>query len=268
MNIQSILVATDLSRHGAGAVQRAWQLANAHGASLQPVYMPRGLHDVPAVAARTRGVDLVVLPYQRERSLAAYFRGQFVARLLRECDCPVLVTRSANDAQYRRVLVAVDFTRRSEALARLGADLAPSAELELFHAISTRGEIRLRNAEATEQAVRAYRQQCVQHAQRRMLTLTDSFDARRNRFFTALGRGDPGRQIAVQQQRSGADLVVVGKAPGSAWEDFLCGSVAQRVLGWAASDVLVVPHAHALAPARARVAGTGAHKLPAWDSGG
>jgi nucleotide-binding universal stress UspA family protein len=262
MNIQSILVATDLSAQGSVAVQRAWQLANAHRASLRPVYMPRGLHDVPALAAQAQGMDLVVLPHQRERSVAAFFRGQLVARLLRNCDCPVLVARSANDEPYRRILVAVDFARGSETLVKIAADMEPRAELEVFHAVSTRGETRLRSAEATEQAVRAYRRSSLHHAQQRMLTLTDSFDARRNRVLTALGRGDPARQIVVQQQHSAADLVVVGKASSSAWQDFLCGNVAQRVLGWGRSDVLVVPHAHVQARATAPLAR--AHERAAW----
>ena len=266
MNIQSILVATDRSPQGSIAVRRAWQLANAHGASVKPVYMPRGFHDVAALAAQARGMDLVVLPHQRERSVAAFLRGQLAARLLRDSDCPVLVARSTNDAAYGRILVAVDFSRGSEALVDIAAGVEARAELELFHAVSTRGETRLRNAEATEQAVRAYRQSCLRHAQQRMLTLTDSFDARRNRLMTALGRGDPGRQIVVQQQHSAADLVVVGKAPSAAWKDFLCGSVAQRVLCWGGSDVLVVPHAHAQARAPAPLAGP--HKLAAWGSGG
>jgi len=57
-------------------------------------------------------------------------------------------------------------------------------------------------------------------------------------------RGDPGRQVLVQQERSGADLVVVGKRTAGAWADFFCGSVAHRVLSWGTSDVLVVPQAY------------------------
>ena len=57
------------------------------------------------------------------------------------------------------------------------------------------------------------------------------------------GGGDAGIQAAIRQEESGADLVVIGRTPASAWEDFLCGSAAQRVLRWSSGDVLVVPHA-------------------------
>ena len=58
----------------------------------------------------------------------------------------------------------------------------------------------------------------------------------------------------IQQEDSGADLVVLGKKRSTAWEDFFCGSVAHRVLSWGSSDVLVVPDAYlqATAPLEAR----------------
>lgn len=276
-SIHSILVATDLSAQEDVAVQRAARLALAHRAAVKLMFLPPHAQEVPRaasarlaeaarqleegfglrvktvplklhtldhLAAEARGMDLVVLPHRRERSTAAFFRGQPVLRLLRRSGCPVLVVRQLPGDHYRRILVPVDFSPASEVLVKLAAQLDARAELELFHAIDTLNEARLRSAEATEHAVRIYRERCLRDARERMLTLTDSFDARRNRFFTAIGRGDPGRQAVVQQERSGADLVVLGKRPTSAWEDFLCGSVAHRVLSWGRSDVLLVPQAH------------------------
>ena len=287
MTLQSILVATDLSVQENLALQRAWRLADAHRAAVKLMYMPPRGQQVPRAAAarlalegrqleeslglrvetvstrlhqfehlvgEARGMDLVVLPHRRERSTAAFFRGQPVLRVLRNARCPVLVTRQVGGEHYRRILVAVDFSPESERLVEVAAHIDAHAELEVFHAIDTLGEARLRAAEATEHAVRAYRERCLRHARERMLALTDSFDARRNRFSTMVGRGDPGRQVVVQQERSGADLVVLGKRRSSAWEDFFCGSVAHRVLSWGNSDVLVVPQAWqpAREPAAAR----------------
>ena len=292
MNIQSVLVATDLSAHEDIAVQRALRLAHTHRAAVKLMYLPPRGQEVPPsasrylanaarhledrfdllvktvpvkahrledLAAETRGMDLVVLPHRRERSTAAFFRGQPVQRLLRCCSCPVLVTRQMCGEHYRRILVAVDFSAESEALVKLAAELDARAELEIFHAVSTLGEARLRSAEASEQAIRAYRERWLRQAQVRMLTLTDSFDARRNRLLTAIGRGDPGRQIVIQQERSEADLVVLGTRRTSAWEDFFCGSVAHRALSWGSSDVLLVPQAYvqASAPVAARRMKTG-----------
>jgi hypothetical protein len=74
-----------------------------------------------------------------------------------------------------------------------------------------------------------------------MLSFSGSLQARTRQLIAAIGRGEPGEQIVKKQQESGADLIVVGKQGSSAWEDFLGGSVAHRVLSWSSSDVLVVP---------------------------
>ena len=301
MTIESILVATDLSVRESTAVQRACQLAHTHRATVKLMYLPRrGQEPARAAAARlataarqleesfgmrvktvpvkahkledfisqARGMDLVVLPHRQERSTAAFFRGQPVLRILRECNSPVLVARRMSGEHYRRILVAVDFSAQSEVLVKMAAELDARAELELFHAVSTLGETHLRSAEAAEQALRAYRERCLRHARERMLTLTDSFVARRNRLLAVIGRGDPGRQTVIQQEHSDADLVVLGKRRTSVWEDFFCGSVAHRVLSWGSSDVLLVPQGfgQASAPIAARRIRRGALR-PALESG-
>lgn len=284
MTIRSMLVATDLSVQDRLTLQRAWHIARAHRATVHLMYLPPAGQPVPTTAAArlaqrareleeahglrvqavgvrrehafddlvalARGVDLVVLPHRRERSTAAFFRGQPVLRLLRGAGRPVLVLRRSTDEHYRRILVAVDLLPESTALAQFAAGLEERAELEIFHALGTREEAMLRSAEATEQAVRAFRAGRLRRAQERLVTLSDSFSARRNRVATLTGRGDPGRQTVLQQERSGADLVVLGKSRSSAWEDFFCGSVAHRVLSWGSSDVLVVPDAHLQASAQ------------------
>ncbi|HET8746740.1 MAG TPA: universal stress protein [Ramlibacter sp.] len=289
MSLRSILVVTDLSPQEGIALQRAWQLAEAHRATVKLMLVPaRGqplpraaasrlantarqleeslglrvttvpvqekAHRLEDIAAEARGMDLVVLPHRHERSTAAFFRGQPVLRLLRHCNCPVLVARAARGSHYRRILVTVDFTPLSQALVKLAAKVDAHAALEIFHAISTLDESKLRSAEATEQAVRSWRTKTLRHARERVVALSDSFDVRRNRVATVIGRGDPGRQAVIQQEHTGADLVVVGKQPASAWEDFFCGSVAHRILSWGTSDVLVVPEtwAQASAPVAAR----------------
>ena len=272
--LKTILVATDLSMRENAAVQRARQLAEAHGARLKLMYMPahgkevqadatqrlanlaRQLeesgelrvalvpvrcNDVQDLLSQAAGADLVVLPHRRARSTAAFFRGQPVLRLLRGAGCPVLVTRSAGHAHYQRILVGVDFSPESQALVKFASHLDARASVQLYHAIDTGDEARLRAADVTYDAVQAYREQVMNHAWDRMFSFTDSLQARTKQLLAAIGRGEAGAQIVRHQQQSKADLVVVGKKGSSAWEDFLCGSVAHRVLSWSGADVLVVP---------------------------
>lgn len=71
-----------------------------------------------------------------------------------------------------------------------------------------------------------------------MFWLTDPYDARRNRVLSTIGQGDAARQTVVQQQHSGAELIVVGKHPASLLRDMAFGSIAKRVLRYSRTDVL------------------------------
>jgi len=243
MRIGSILVLSDLSAPQNIAVRRALNLAAVHQATLKLMHVPAGSRKLADIAGEAEGVDLIVLAHEHERSTAAFLRGRRVLGLLRRLDTPVLVVRRSQRAHYSKVLVAVDFTPRSQAMARIAASLDPLAQVELFHAVSTADEARLRSAETDEQSVRSFRAKRRRRAQKDMSAFQESFGAHRDRTRTALGRGDAGWQTVLRQQRTGADLVVVGKRRRSAWEDFLCGSVAHRVLRWGSSDVLIVPDA-------------------------
>jgi nucleotide-binding universal stress UspA family protein len=296
MNIKSILVVTDLSAREDLAIERAAQLAGTHRATVRLMYVPAagevphpaaaarltnaarqlqdrlGLrvktapvkaHKLEDLAAEARGMNLVVLAHRHERSTAAFFRGEPVVRLLRRCGCPVLVARRASGEHYRRTLVAVDFSETSQALVKLAGAFDGRADLEVFHAISTQDEAKLRPAEAPGQVVRAYREGCLRQAQEQVVAIGASLAARTNPVLTIVGLGDPGRQAVIRQEHSGADLLVLGKRRSSAWQDFFCASVAHRVLSWGSSDVLVVPDAYlqATAPGAARPGGKVASAL-------
>ena len=280
MTIQSILALTDFSASGNHALERAALLAAEHRASLtimytalgdkpdcadaaqRLVYQARQLaaqfglavdtvdathHSAERLAEDARGADLLVLGHAYQRSWMSFLSGQPAMQLMRLCHCPVLVTKNESRKPYGRTLVAVDFTPASRRLVELACLLDGQADVELFHAVSTLDEAKLRSAEASLEAVQAYRQACIRYAQGRILSLTDSFDTRRNRVLSTIGHGDPARQLLTQQQYAGADLLVVGKQRRSTLMDFFFGSVAQRVLRWSTADLLVVPHDFQLA---------------------
>ncbi|VTU45811.1 universal stress protein [Variovorax sp. PBL-E5] len=219
---------------------QALQLGQRHGLCVRP--LSQTMNTLEDVASEARCADLVVMGAMPECSLRSLLCGQPVERLLRMARRPILVTRQKAEAPYRRLLVAVDFSDASRKLVEFAFALNQSAQVELFHALSTANEGKLRCAEVSEHAVKAYRHACRRYAQDRMFWLTDSSDARRNRVYSAIGHGDPARQTVVQQQHGGAELIVVGKHPASAVSDFVFGSVARRVLRHATADVLVVPH--------------------------
>ncbi|MGH8832293.1 MAG: universal stress protein, partial [Polaromonas sp.] len=277
MNIKSILAVTDLSASSNHAIDRAALLAVEHGALLRLMSAPApgtpicnagsarlvelakqaaqryGLTVEAAptsaatpehVAEEASAADLVVIEHKRERSIRSVFTGTALERVMRLSHCPVLVIKAEPAKRYGRILVAVDFSERSKELVKLAFHLDSDAGVELFHAISTLNEAKLRSAEVSYEVVQAFRDKARRYAHDRMFWLTDSFDVRRNRVMSAVGHGDPARQAVVQQEHVGADLIVVGKRRNSPFAEFCFGSVAHRVLSWASGDVLIVPHDH------------------------
>ncbi|MES2362761.1 MAG: universal stress protein [Pseudomonadota bacterium] len=275
MNIQSILVVTDLSVRGHRALGRAALLAAQHRAFLRVMYarvddspfpadamervvqlaqqlaqqfgiavspVGRAGNTLKDIAAQARGADLLVFGHERKHSLAAILSGPPEIQLMRLCPCPILVARLEPGQRYGRILVAVNLAPESKSLVQLACLLDDDAEVGLFHALSMAGEAKLRSAEASAHAIQSYRQACIRYAQGRILSLADSLDNRRNRVMYTMGRGDPARQAVIQQQHAGAELLVVGNRRRSRLMDFLAGSVAQRVLSWSASDLLLVAH--------------------------
>lgn len=245
-----ILYATELpdpkfSDPHARLEQRARQLARRHGISVTTV--PQGAGDVVRdTLAAAAGADLLVTDRRGEFGLRSLLRGRALARILRNAPCPVLVVQREPQGAYRHMLVAVDFSQTCPSLVRYAGGLQDDAQLELYHAIDLRDEAKLRSAEASMQAIEAFRAQVLEKAQRRMLPLANVYDARRNRVATAIGRGDPARELAVQHEASGADLVAVGHTRRSLLADWLLGSVAGRLMGWVNCDVLVYPTHFAL----------------------
>lgn len=280
MTPRFILAVTDFSAHGHHVLDRAALLCAEHGAQLTLAHLAcpgeapppdattrlarhaRQLaqahaivaHAAPRTAASLQDLrthvaeaDLVVWGTATPRSLRALLNGPPVAGLLRTARRPVLIARHAARAPYRRLLVAVDLSAPSQPLIELGLSFGTHAAIDVVHAIDPADEGKLRYAEVSGRAIQAYRQQCRQHAQRQLLTLTDSVQAERGRVMWTLVHGEPTRQIVLQQQHSGADLIVVGRRPSSALSDVLFGSMAMRLLGGShrnaeGADVLVVPH--------------------------
>ncbi|GAA4357007.1 hypothetical protein GCM10023165_50490 [Variovorax defluvii] len=290
-----ILAVTDLSPRGNHALSRAALLCAEHGAALTLVYLAYPGEAVPGDAStrlahhalqlgqrhgiRVRAVsrlsfkvedllpearraDLVVWGTAPVRGLRAFFAGEPVEQFLRTARRPVLVVRREAERDYRSLIVAVDFSESSRALVDISFGLGKSAEVELFHAVSTANEGKLRHAEVSEQAIKAYRDACRRHAQDRMFWLTDSYDSRRNRVLSAISHGDAARQTVVQQQNSGAELIVVGRHPSSRWSELLFDKTASRILDLSDADVLVVPHDHEPASSAAAAHRLAADALP------
>jgi nucleotide-binding universal stress UspA family protein len=175
--------------------------------------------------ARSLGADLVVARRRGEQGLLANLLvGEMVGKVAAHAPCSVLLVPRAARPWTHRVLAAVDDTRAAASVAEAAARVAAAGRLPLLMvtvAVHDTPDGRVAAEEAVAGALRVARAMGV----------------------AAQGRVAVGRvadAIATLAAESGADLTVVGRGgPGSLGRVRLGGN-AHRIVGLAASAVLVV----------------------------
>ncbi|MDR2335800.1 MAG: universal stress protein [Burkholderiaceae bacterium] len=269
MRIQTIAALTDFSTQAEQALDRAALLAAQHQAHLVLVYAaeelnPRFVNPQARLEQRARQLarrheitvntrdfdeisdvadralaaaavaDLLVMDRRMERAWSRPWRGSTLAHCLRMSPCPVLVVQQPVldvedlSAHYARMVVAVDGTGRSREVLQYAANLQTVAAVDLFQAEG-----------GVQQELEQYRDELQEEADDRRLRIKDAFDARRNRVDSHTGARDVTRQLMVQQQRSGADLIVIG-TPRHHWMDrWALSARGARLAGLVSCDVLV-----------------------------
>ncbi|MCG5516275.1 MULTISPECIES: universal stress protein [unclassified Ectothiorhodospira] len=84
--------------------------------------------------ARTYGADLMVVGSHGERTLQDVLLGTTTQNLVHHTDRPILVVKRPVDGPYERVVVPVDFSKRTRSALELGASLAPGQKIHAVHA--------------------------------------------------------------------------------------------------------------------------------------
>ncbi|MCU7373283.1 universal stress protein [Paucibacter sp. O1-1] len=214
----------------------ARQLAQRHGLRVRTEIDVRQ----PDPVALSHRADLLVLGYRREPWLMCWLYGHSLARMADRSACPLLVVKRQPKRAYRRLMVALDLAEARSELPDISCSLAPQAHIELFHVLGSFNEVALRGTDSRHPLIDAYRRELRSRAQQRLLQISDSLDGRRNRVLATLGRGDTASQLLVHQQRSGAELMVLGGAGPRSWLGGL-PSVRGRLLAEAGCDLLLMP---------------------------
>lgn len=173
---------------------------------------------VPAYA-RGAEADLVVLGARGAGTLHRMLFGSTASHLLRQCDVPVLVVKTAPADSYRRVLVAVDRSPASLRLVDLVGHIAPDAELVLLHVAPS--------AAATTEDLASWAADTGLPAGDGGVTLREA-------------AGDPAEQIMAHATEHDCDLVAMGKHGTAAREERNLGSVTKAVVEDGTTDVLVL----------------------------
>jgi len=193
-----------------------------------------------AAFCREQDAQLLVVGEHGEDWIGDTVIGGTALKVLKRAELPVLLARRPTSADFSSVLVATDFSDNSTRAAHMSVAWFPKARQQLVHAYSVAFEGRMRLAGASGDDIERYREDEFSRAKHKMHEQTQALRAN-----TAVGNllvhGNPTAVLIREAERSGADLIVIGRHGGTTLDERLLGSVTQNVLYQAGCNVLLVP---------------------------
>ena len=224
----------DALQHLADDLAARWQI------EVMPLLAVGQPHREISRAAQKIGADMVILGAMGEHPAREFFLGATAERVIREITVPVLVVRNEPDGPYRRVLVPLDLSAHSPAVAELSRRVAPRARLTLAHAFEVPFEGKLQFAGVSMEDIHCLREEERQHAQIALQTLSDNLKGEEHADIR-VEHGMPEVVIPELLLQTAADLVVAGKHGRSEIVDLFLGSMTKHLLLDTPCDVLVIP---------------------------
>lgn len=184
--------------------------------------------------------QLLILGAHGESGLRDFFLGSVAERSLRRSRRPVLVVKRPPTEPYRRVLVPVAFGPHSRAALRAAMDIAPTAEVTVFHSFALPFESTLQLAGIDDEQVEVYRTEARAEALSKIRDLIAALGPEGGRIGRAVEHGDAAPTILAKQAEMGSDLLVMGRRGEIPLQGVLLGSVTRHILFSSSADVLVV----------------------------
>lgn len=171
------------------------------------------------------------------------FLGNLPSKLLQFNPCPLLIVRKAPKAEYRKIIVAVDFSEISLYLAQQALALAtPETEIVLIHAYEVPNEGMMRYASVSEGLLHEFRSNIRLKAGAEMQDFISQLDVP-NPITPVIQFGVPSVVLKENIEAKNPDLVVMGKHGRTRLEEFLLGSTTRNTINETDCDILVVPPA-------------------------
>ncbi len=211
--------------------------ANTQVTPLPRVAVGRVLEEIQGASQQA---DLLVLGAHGLNPLRDLIPGTTTDRLLRICNGPVLVVKRPPQGDYRRVLVAVDFSPHAAEALKMAMLLAPEATITVVHASSVPFEGMLWQAGVQEDEIDIGRSRARRQAINRIRTLFEEVGGDGHRLLSVVEHGEAARIILDREKMIAADLIVLGKHGQSVFELMLLGSVTRHVIADSTCDVLTV----------------------------
>lgn len=193
-----------------------------------------------AAFCREQDAQLLVVGEHGEDWIGEAVLGGTAQRVLARADLPVLLVRRAVSAELSCILLATDFSDNATRAAQLSLDWFPDVRQRLLHACTVAFEGRMRMAGVSLEHIEGYRRDELARAEQRMEAQMHTL-----RSAAPVGKrivqGYPTTVLLREIERSGAELLVIGKHGGTMLDERLLGSITQNLLYRADCNVLLVP---------------------------
>ncbi len=195
------------------------------------------------------GADLLVMGAHRHTPLRDLFIGTTLERVVRNAKIPVLRAAGAPEEEYRRVLLALDFSPTSTRAVQMAGQLGflDAASLTALHAFEPFAKGMMRYSGIKEDRVEHYVDQEELKANVELRDYVAGLGLGREDIQLRVGEGLPINVIMTEVRRQAPQLTVLGTQGLTGFRRALIGSVAEAALGDLPCDVLAVEGAQAFA---------------------
>lgn len=227
-------------------------VADRAGAGVEIMCVRRRGEAVPGILefADEWSADLIVMGSQGSDGIGQLLLGSTADEVSRVAPCPVLIAGRADDAsdtprRFERVIAAVDYSEFSAPVAQAAAAVVePDGVVELAHVWNPPYLSALSSSLGGEHAGVLG---LVENARAAQADDIQSFQAdlhsTHERFEHYIAAGSPATELLVRARDSQADLLVLGAHSRTGLGERILGTVADRVLRYATTPVLLCPRA-------------------------
>lgn len=177
--------------------------------------------------------DLVIMGVAGRESFGRFLLGSTVERLARSLHVPLLVVRNRPYGDYRRIVVATDFSDSSNHALQTTARLFPQHALVLYHAHQAPLGVTLDAAAFARIRNEILQGECRDFLAAARLPATTIIEP-------VIEQGAPEAALASYVRTHDIDLVSMGSHGRSGVMSVLLGSCAIRLLEWLPCDTLLV----------------------------
>lgn len=262
-----ILIATDLTARGDRPFGRAKLLADKWHANRTVLFVNGGKTDVdtakvhallkrnyrddadgcgvviekgkpPKIIANTATAqesDLIIVGAARHNSISDFFLGTAVDHLIHHATTPVLVVKERPLDNYKKIMVAADFSEFSINALSTALQFFPEANIEIVHAYHVAFEAWL-NSDGVAKEIRAEAEKELEQ----FMTDQNLSEAEQARVTPRLVEGNLHQSIHKILNAGEIDLLVLGTHGRSGFAKATIGSRASEMLNWSPVDVLMV----------------------------